>query len=638
MTLKTSTSTSTLETQEKSKRFYFLNKRWYSKSHKYWLLGHIFNHKGKIAIITACSLGGIALQIFIPFILGDVFEVYIPSKNLELIIRMALFILGLGLARLVINFIASALNEIMAQHVEMKIRLELYENLQTKSMDFHDSAKIGDLMSMATADTRMINASVSPGVRMIGTTVFTLVATFIAMWVSSPTLSLVFLLAMPFYFYFLYKFGKKLLPLSIKRQNSVAKMNAELQENLTGVRVVRTFSGQEREKKKFNKTIKELEEILVTRGIASAYYIPSLIISVVTASIFLGAAYLIEASIIGPILFNLFGWQLTIQPIQIGELITFLTLAGFLGMPTMFLRWVLDMTLLGLAGAERIFRVLSVESEEEGGETILDDLEGSIEFTNVSFSYKEGSLFVVNDVSLKIEPGETVAILGPTGCGKTTLSKLLLRLYTPTKGSILIDGVNIQEWDITALRSIIGVIEQDTFLFSTTIGSNISYGKSDATKEDIIEAAKAAQAHEFIMSFPDGYETMVGERGVTLSGGQKQRIAMARGFILNPKILIMDASASAIDAQTEAKIQKAIEKLLIGRTTLIITHRLSSLKTATKIVFMDKGRILKVGHHDDLIRTFLPYRDIFKRYTDLPPLEADNIKSDSVSENEGGSK
>ncbi|MBA7588287.1 putative multidrug export ATP-binding/permease protein [subsurface metagenome] len=182
------------------------------------------------------------------------------------------------------------------------------------------------------------------------------------------------------------------------------------------------------------------------------------------------------------------------------------------------------------------------------------------------------------------------------------------------------------------------MIEQDTFLFSTTIGSNISYGKSDATKEDIIEAAKAAQAHEFIMSFTDGYETMVGERGVTLSGGQKQRIAMARGFILNPKILIMDASASAVDAQTEAKIQKAIEKLLSGRTTIIITHRLSSLKTATKIVFIDKGRVLKVGHHDDLIRTFQPYRDIFKRYTDLPPLEEDNLVSDSVSESEGGSK
>lgn len=605
----------------RAKLYYYLNKRWYKKDHKLWLLGHVIKHKWKLILISIGALGSIILQTLIPFVLGATFDNIASTQSLQLVIQSGLIVLGLVLAKLVLNFMASALNEVTAQNVEMQIRIELYENLLSKNMDFHDSVNVGNVMSMATADTRMINGAVSPGVRMIVSTIFTLIATFIAMWLTSPALSLVFLLAMPFYFWALYRFGSKLLPLSKQRQAYVAKMNTELEESLTGIRVVRTFSGQEREIKKFKKTVKKLEEILIKRGMVSGFYVPSLVISVVTSLIFLAAVYLIEATILGPLGISIFGIKLTIEGISIGDLVTFLGLVGYLGMPTMFLRWITDMTLLGFAGAQRIFELLTTESSLDNGSYAPEEIRGEIEFENVFFSYKKDSPNVINGVSLKINPGETVALIGPTGCGKTTLWKLIMRFYDVNKGSIKIDGVDIREWDVNYLRSKIGVIEQDVFLFSTTVKNNIIYGKTDATEEEIIEAAKAAQAHEFIMKLPKGYDTLIGERGVTLSGGQKQRIAIARGFILNPKILIMDASTSAVDAQTEEKITAAIEKLLEGRTTIIITHRLSTLKTASKIVFMDKGKILRVGTHEELITSFEPYRNIFRRYMELPPLE-----------------
>lgn len=626
------------ELQQKSE-YYKLHPRWYRRGHKLWILGHVFQHKGKLFLIVLFSLLGILLQVLIPFILGAVFEKALPENDMDLIINSGILVMGLGLFKLITNFISSASNEIIAQNCEMQIRVEFYENLENKSMSYHDTTRIGNLMSMATGDTRRINASISPGVRMIISTLFSLIIIWFAMFIASPTLSTIFLFAMPFYLLTLLIYAKRLHPLSVKRQAVVAKMNAELQENLSGVRVVRTFSGQDHEISKFGKTIDELEWILRTRGIASAYYIPSLILNITTAAIFLVAAYLIEMTLFNPLFITLFGIDLTIQNIGIGELITFLGLIGSLSVPTMFLRWILDMTLLGFAGADRIFTVLTTPAQMEEGTFHLDKekAKGSIEFKNVSFAYKEGNPLVLNNINLKIDSGDTVAIIGPTGCGKTTLAKLVYRLYDSTEGEVEIDGVNIKEWQLTSLRKLVGVIEQDTFLFSTSIRKNIKFGKHGATMGEIIEAAKAAQAHEFIQEFKEGYETIIGERGITLSGGQRQRVAMARGFLSDPRILIMDDSTSAVDAETESKIQEAIKQLLKNRTTLIITHRLSTLKSAKKIIFMEKGIIARIGTHDELIRTFGPYRNIFRRYQELPPFEGEKIPQKMIKSAAGGS-
>jgi ATP-binding cassette subfamily B protein len=577
-------------------------------------------HRWKILVISVTTVVGIFLQTLIPFILGYVFEA-IPSGDLSLILSAGTLVIAIGLMKLVTNSIAAALNEIIAQYVEMQIRIEFYHNLETKSMSFHDSSRAGDLIQMATGDTRQINASISPGVRITVTTVSTLLFTWIAMFIASQTLSLVFLLTLPLYIFFLTRFGRKLHPLSKKRQAIVARMNAELQENLTGVRVVRTFSVQDQEIAKFKDTLEDLEDILKVRGVTSAFYIPSLILGITTALIFIAGVYLIDITLLGAANISIFGYSMYVQSVGMAELITFLGLTSILAMPTMFLRWILDMTLLGFAGAARIFNVVIHDNVIETGDYIPETPpRGHIEFRDVSFSYKEDSPSVLNKISLIINPGETVAIIGPTGCGKTTLGKMIYRLYDVTNGEVLIDEVNVKEWDVKTLRRLVGVIEQETFLFSTSIRNNIIYGNDNATNEEIMAAAIAAQAHDFIEDFPEGYDTIVGERGVTLSGGQRQRIAMARGFLADPRILIMDDATSAIDAATEARIQQAISNIQKGRTTIIITHRLATLKTANKIVFMEKGNIVRVGTHADLITSFAPYRRIFKRYMTLPPL------------------
>ncbi len=571
-------------------------------------------------IITVTTVIGIFLQTLIPFILGYVFET-IPSGDLSLILSAGTLVIAIGLMKLATNSIAAALNEIIAQYVEMQIRIEFYQNLETKSMSFHDTARAGDLIQMATGDTRQINASISPGVRITVTTVFTLLFTWIAMFIASPTLSMVFLFTLPLYIFFLARFGKKLHPLSKQRQACVARMNAELQENLTGVRVVRTFSVQEQEIEKFSSTLENLEDILKVRGVTSAFYIPSLVLGITTAFIFIAGVYLMDITLLGVANVSIFGYSVYIQSVGMGEIITFLGLTSILAMPTMFLRWILDMTLLGFAGAARIFNVVIHDNVIETGDYIPEkEPQGQVTFENVSFSYKEDSPSVLYNIALTIKPGETVAIIGPTGCGKTTLGKMIYRLYDVTKGSVLIDNVNVKDWDIKTLRCLVGVIEQDTFLFSTSIRNNISYGKDNATNEEIMAAAIAAQAHDFIQEFSEGYDTIVGERGVTLSGGQRQRVAMARGFLADPRILIMDDATSAVDASTEARIQKAILNLQEGRTTIIITHRLATLKTANKIIFMERGNIVRVGTHAELITSFAPYRRIFRRYMTLPPL------------------
>jgi ATP-binding cassette subfamily B protein len=276
---------------------------------------------------------------------------------------------------------------------------------------------------------------------------------------------------------------------------------------------------------------------------------------------------------------------------------------------------------LAIAGANRILRVINAETELDqnvGGHQA--EIVGEIRFEDVSFGYDNGN--VLTDISFTIEPGKTVAIVGQTGSGKSTLTELINRTYDVTAGRILIDGIDVRDWNLTSLRSQISKIEQDVFLFSRTLGENIAFAKPDATQDEIEAAAREAQAHDFIMSFTDGYNTIVGERGVTLSGGQRQRIALARAFLSNPRILILDDSTSAIDSATEDEIQRAIRRAQRGRTTLLITHRLSQIRWADHILVIDRGQLVAHGTHDDLLRTSTNYRRIFARYeVELPPLE-----------------
>jgi ATP-binding cassette, subfamily B, bacterial len=603
--------------------YHYLNEKYYQRSHWFWIIGHLMAHKQKILFIIFLTLIAIAFQTVIPLLFGYTIDNYIATGNQHGVYQIASLIIALGIFRGILSYIAAIINEQVSLNIEMQVRLEFFENISRKSMDFFNKSRVGDLMSQATQDTQNLTFAISPGIRSVVNASFGLLATLIAMSTLSIPLTLVFLIVVPFYFFYLYSYAVRLQPISMERQERLGKINAALQENITGIRVVRTFSGQERERSKFYKDISEYEQILIRRGAISAFFIPTLILALTTSVIFLCGVYIIEITQEAPYILELGLISLTITVLTIGDLIAFITLMGFLLFPTEILRFLLDVTMLGFAGSKRIFNTLSTLSILDSGENKLMNFhKGKIIFDNVTFSYDEQSNHkVLDNFSLTINSSETVVLLGPTGSGKSTVGKLLQRLYNIQEGRITIDGQDISQVELTSLRSIVGVIEQDVFLFSTSIAHNIAYGIENIDQDKIEAAAKAAQAHEFIMSFKDGYNTIIGEKGVTLSGGQRQRIAMARTFITDPKILIMDDSTSAIDSETEYMIQQAITKLVENRTTIIVTHRLSTLREADKIVFMRRGQVIREGLHTDLLNSFEPYRQIFSSYIDLPPLE-----------------
>lgn len=601
--------------------YYYLHPRYYTRSHRYWMVGHILRHRAKLIIIILLTLVAIAMQTFIPLIFGEAIDTAIPDGDIPALASFSLIIIAIGIFRGLLSYIGGIVNEQVSQNVEMQVRVEFFDNLSSKNMSFFNTSKVGDLMSQATQDTQNMTFAVSPGVRSVVGVIVGLIATVIAMFTLSPILSFLFLLVLPFYIFFMFQYAGKLQPISLERQERLAKINTLLQENMTGIRVVRTFSAQKREKEVFGEEVRLYENILIRRGSLSAYFIPTLLLGLVTSILYLVGVYLIEASASGISEILVLGLVIPVAAITIGDLIAFMALTGLLLWPTTMLRFLLDATMLGFAGASRIFDTLTTVSKLDKGKRIhLDSIRGNISFSDVSFSY-DGVQNAIENLSLDIKQGETVVIIGPTGGGKSTVGKLINRLYDIDSGLISIDGINIADIELSQLRQIVGVIEQDTFLFSTTITKNIAYGIDHIDDDAVVNASKTAQAHDFIMEFKEGYDTIIGERGVTLSGGQKQRVAMARTFITDPPILILDDSTSAVDASTEAKIQSAMDELLKNRTTLIITHRLSTLKKADKILFMRNGRIEAAGDHDELIASFEPYRQIFSGYIELPAIK-----------------
>lgn len=601
--------------------YYYLHPRYYTRSHRYWMVGHILRHRAKLIIIILLTLVAIAMQTFIPLIFGEAIDTAIPDGDIQALASFSLIIIAIGIFRGLLSYIGGIVNEQVSQNVEMQVRVEFFDNLSSKNMSFFNTSKVGDLMSQATQDTQNMTFAVSPGVRSVVGVIVGLIATVIAMFTLSPILSFLFLLVLPFYIFFMFQYASKLQPISLERQERLAKINTLLQENMTGIRVVRTFSAQKREKEVFGEEVRLYENILIRRGSLSAYFIPTLLLGLVTSILYLVGVYLIEASASGISEILVLGLVIPVAAITIGDLIAFMALTGLLLWPTTMLRFLLDATMLGFAGASRIFDTLTTVSKLDKGKRIhLDSIRGNISFSDVSFSY-DGVQNAIENLSLDIKQGETVVIIGPTGGGKSTVGKLINRLYDIDSGLISIDGINIADIELNQLRQIVGVIEQDTFLFSTTITKNIAYGIDHIDDDAVVKASKTAQAHDFIMEFKEGYDTIIGERGVTLSGGQKQRVAMARTFITDPPILILDDSTSAVDASTEAKIQSAMDELLKNRTTLIITHRLSTLKKADKILFMRNGRIEAAGDHDELIASFEPYRQIFSGYIELPAIK-----------------
>jgi ATP-binding cassette subfamily B protein len=383
---------------------------------------------------------------------------------------------------------------------------------------------------------------------------------------------------------------------SIAQRDRFGILNAGLAETISGIEVVKGNAQENQAQENFNRDARAFRNYFVKAGEIQAQYLPLLVLSVTVAAGFLHALLLWQAG-----------------EISLGGVVAYMGLLNALRFPTFISIFTFNIVQLGVASARRILEMINAESdldENEAGQ--IEKGQGAVCFDGVSFGYN-GSV-VLQDISFEIEPGTTIAIVGQTGAGKTTLTRLINRIFDVDEGSVLVDGIDVRDWNLESLRSQISTIEQDIFLFSRSIAENIAYGCPDATKEEIEEAAKQAQAHDFIIGFKEGYETEVGERGVTLSGGQRQRIAIARAFLTNPKILILDDSTSAIDSATEDRIQQAIFQISHQQTTFLITHRLSQIRWADRILVLKKGQLVDQGGHEELLSRSQDYQRIFARY------------------------
>ena len=484
--------------------------------------------------------------------------------------------------------------EVIAQQMEKFVRQELYVNLLGKSMTFHNLQSVGELMARATNDVREVNYMFSPGFNlMIGSLNFLLIPLFVG-----PTyhISLIITPAVFIVLYFitLWHYLKILRPITGHVRGSFGTLNSRLAEAVDGIEIVKSTAQEDAEINRFYENAVEYRDTYTKQGDIESRFLPLLILGI-TLAIGLGhALFLLQQGFL-----------------SVGDVIAYFGTLSLLGFPTFTSLFAYSQISLGLASARRVLEIMNTENRlDQNIEGVDQSIQGDVEFRNVGFGYNSDSE-VLRDINLKITPGQTVAVVGQTGSGKTSLVKLINRTFDVHEGQVLVDGVDVRDWNLESLRNQISIIEQDVFLFSRSIADNIAFGKQDASREEIIQAAKEAQAHEFIAGFDQGYDTVIGERGVTLSGGQRQRLALARAFLTSPKILILDDSTSAIDSETEDRIQQAIFKAAEGRTTFIITHRLSQIRWANLIIVMRQGKIAAVGTHQALMQSSKSYQRIF---------------------------
>ena len=571
-----------------------------------WIISHLLRYPLYIALFVVCAVTTNFMFALIPVLTGRAFDLVLqPTPDPRQLLLLAVGVLGLVLLRGVIDLTNSTSIQILAQRLERDARQELYTSLLGKSQTFHNKQRVGDIMARAANDVSQLNPMMNPGVALITESFVGLFTPII--FISTMRIELLFwpLFFIVIFYFALRRYMRQLNPVAGQMRMQFGMMNAGLNETIAGIEVVKSTAQEEKESNRFLGNASRYRDFFVQEGQIQARYLPLLLLGFVLAGAFAHALWLL--------------WN---GEMSVGEVVAFMGVLGVLRFPAFISIFTFSLVQLGLAGSRRILELMEEESElDENMDGHSGRIVGEIVFNNVTFSHELSDPTqkepkpILENVSFRAEPGETVAIVGQTGSGKSTLTKLVNRIYDVDSGSILIDTVEVSSWNLESLRSQISTIEQDIFLFSRTVAENIAFGLGeDATQEQIEEAAKAAQAHEFIMGFADGYETVIGERGVTLSGGQRQRLAIARALLTDPRILIIDDSTSAIDSATEDRIQRAINKVLEGRTTLLITHRLSQIRRADKILMLHQGQIIAQGSHEQLLADNELYQRIFARY------------------------
>ncbi|MCG2788097.1 MAG: ABC transporter ATP-binding protein/permease [Anaerolineae bacterium] len=571
-----------------------------------WVFSHVIRHNWVIVMVFLGAFGNAALAALVPVLVGDAFNAMLqPMPDTRALIPLALLIGGTQVIRGILQLGRNFGAELLGQRLEAEIRDELYISLLGKSMTFHSLQPVGDTMARATNDVREINLMFNPGMNLVIGSFFFLVMPIVAAPRYHPALLITPVLFAIAYFASLARYLKTLQPISDEVRASFGNMNSHLSESLDGVETVKGAAQEDSEVERFVLNAKRVRDAFIKQGDIEARFIAFLLYGIAIALGLTHALFLFREGLLNT-----------------GQVIAYFGLLRMLDFPTFTSSWAYTQVSMGLAGARRILELINRETDlDQNAAGHSAEMKGEIEFRNVTFTYpdteraqrvSDSGESVLNSVSFKVKPGQTVAVVGQTGAGKTSLVKLINRTYDINDGQVLVDGMDVREWNLASLRSQISMIEQDIFLFSRSISENIAFGRPGATQDEVEAAGKAAQAHDFIETFEKGYETVIGERGVTLSGGQRQRLALGRAFMTDPRILILDDSTSAIDSATEDKIQRAISAAARGRTTFIITHRLSQIRWADLIIVLRKGRVAAMGTHDELMQTSDAYSRIFQ--------------------------
>jgi ATP-binding cassette subfamily B protein len=560
----------------------------------------VTDHPRIVLTTLVGAFGNAALAAAVPVLLGQAFNLVLQGGEVRAGLgRIALTIVVTQVVRGVLQLGRNFGSDLLGQRLERDIRQELYASLLGKSMTFHNLQPVGDTMARATNDVHEIGLMFNPGFNLvIGSANFMLLPLIVAPSYH-PALLLVPALFTVSYAFAVWAYLRELRPVSEEVRRTFGEMNTQVSEALDGIEVVKGHAQEAQEVDRFSTNASAFRDAFVRQGDIEARYLPLLLLGLAEAGSFLHALILFRQG-----------------ALDLGGMIAFMGLIQLLGFPTFVSLFAYSQVSLGMAGARRILELILRETQLDQNQTGYSGrMRGELEFREVGLSYGEDQV-ALSDLTFKIRPGQTLAIVGQTGSGKTSLAKLINRIYDVTAGQVLVDGVDVREWDLASLREQISIIEQDVFLFSRSIAENIAFGQPSAPEAAIQLAAEQAQAHEFIRGFQDGYGSIVGERGVTLSGGQRQRVALARAFLTDPRVLILDDSTSSIDSATEDEIQRAIFQASQGRTTVIITHRLSQIRWADLILVLRNGRMAALGTHDQLMQSSPAYRQLFSRLSD----------------------
>ena len=570
-----------------------------------FILSHILRHPLAALLLLFGAFCNAFLAGVVPGAVGSAFDAILlgNEQTMNMVLNSVLLIIGSQSLRSLLQFMRNFSAEVFAQRFERDIRDELYSSLLGKSMSYHDKQPVGETMARVTNDVREMNLMMNPGINLVmGANMFLIMPALYAPGIH-PELILVPLFFIVGHLIVQVFFVLRLHPIAQQVRGSFGQMNARLAESLDGLEVVKGAAQEQSEMREFNSLADRVRDSFIDQGEFEARYLSIFLFGLTVVAALAHAARLYEA-----------------RAIAEGDVIAYLGLINLFQFPVFISLFSSSRIASGYASATRILEVIQTRTLLDQNQSGTNaEIRGEIVFDKVTFGYSADDE-VLTDVSFRVQPGQTVAIVGQTGSGKSTLSKLINRTYDVDGGRVLVDGVDVRDWNLQALRSQISIIEQDIFLFSRSVAENIAFGTEQINMDGIVESAQAAQAHDFISSFPAGYETIIGQRGMTLSGGQRQRLALARAFQTDPPVLVLDDSTSAIDSATEDKIQRAIWSAARGRTTLLITHRLSQIRWADHIVVLRRGRVVAQGTHEDLLRRSQSYRHIFDRYssTDSP--------------------